>query len=167
MSWNETFYWLAILSLSLVIAQFGVPSISSTFYKRIFGHEPSSQVREVMRVFPNFLALLTIIALFVAFAAGLELIVGLGSNLALVVAEHFSYSGNTALMMLTLAVSCGIMVWLAFITLRFVWRSAARLPSRNLGTQQDTGAINAEIQQHLKEIKEGNAKTKGKRHNKK
>jgi hypothetical protein len=167
MSWNEVFYWFAILSFSLALAQLGISNISPTLYETLFGHKPNTRIREIMRRVPNFLGVLSILALVLAVVAGLRLIMGLGGGLALVIAEHFGYSGNTAFMALTLAVSYSILVGFVFIALRTIWRLAARLPSRNLDTQGDTGTINAEIQRHLKEIRQGNPKTKDKKHDKK
>jgi hypothetical protein len=156
MSWNETFYWLAILSLALALAQFGVSGISPTFYKAVFRREPNVRLREVMKVSPNFLTIVSIMA----FLAGLWLIIGLAANIALAIAAHFGYSDNFALMTLTLVLSYSFLIGIAFIMLRTIWRAAARLPSRNLDTEADVGTINAEIQRRLKEIREGKPKTR-------
>jgi hypothetical protein len=167
MSWNETFYWLAILSFSLALAQLGISNISPAFYEAIFGHKPNNRMSEIMRKVPNFLGVLSIIALVLAFAAGLRLIIGFGEDLGIFIAEHLGYLDNTTLMLFTWIISSTIMIVIAFWGLRAIWRFAAKLPSRNLDTQQDTKTINVIIQQHLKEIREGNAKTKEKNHNKK
>jgi len=158
MSWNEIFWWLAIFTLSLTLAQLGISNIMPTFYKRVFRH--NRRMREAMRIFPNFLAILSIIALVLALAAGLELIMGFGDSLAIVIAKHFGYLDNVTLMVLTQIVLSLIMVAIAFIVLRLIWRLAATLPSRNPEIPQDTGTVNAEIRQHLREIK-------GEKHNKK
>jgi hypothetical protein len=164
MSWNEIFWWLAILTLSLALAQLGIPSVLPAFYKRVFKH--NRRVGEVMRILPNFLAILSIIALGFALAAGLELLTGFGDSLAIIVARYFGYLDNAGLMALTRIVLSLIIVAIAFIVLRLVWRLAATLPSRNPDIPEDTATVNAEIRQHFKEIGEGNNKSKGKGINK-
>jgi hypothetical protein len=151
MSWNEIFWWLAILTLLLAFAQIGIPSVLPAFYNRIFKH--NRRVHETMRVFPNFLAILSIIALVAALVAGLELIVGFGNSLAMLIARYFHYLDNITLMALTQIIVSIIIMGIAFIILRLIWRLAATLPSRNPDAQQDTSTINTQIRHHLKEIR--------------
>jgi uncharacterized membrane protein (DUF485 family) len=160
MSWNEIFWWLAILTLSLALAQLGIPSVLPAFYNRIFKH--NRRVHEIMRIFPNFLAILSIIALVVAIVAGLELIIGFGDSIAILIARYFGYLDNITLMAITRILVSLIIVGIAFILLRLIWRLAATLPNRNPSMQQDTTSINEEIRQQLKKIKEENTRSKGK-----
>jgi hypothetical protein len=158
MSWNEIFWWLAILTLSLAFAQFGVRSLSRAARTWPFKHEVYRWVRKAMKIFPNFLAVLSIAALVVALVAGLELITGLGRDMAVVIARHFGYANNTDLIMLTQIALCLAMLAIIFFILRYLWRFSATLGSRG----QDTASINADIRQHIKEIKDGNTKPRGK-----
>jgi hypothetical protein len=160
MSWNEIFWWFAILTLSLAFAQLGIPRVLPAFYNRIFKH--NRRVHEAMRVFPNFLAILSIIALAIALVAGLELIVGFGNSIAMLIARYLHYLDNITLMAITQILVSLVVMGIVFIILRLIWRLAATLPSRNPDVQQDTSIINAQIRQHFRKIREGNAKPKGK-----
>ena len=162
MSWNEIFWWLAILTLSLAFAQLGISNLTPSFWKKVFRRMSDSRIREVMRVFQNFLGILSVIALFLALTAGLELITGLGRSLAVLIAKHFGYSDNAGMIgLIQIGLSLAITAFVLAV-LWYLWKVAAKLPSRDQDTQEHTGTINAEIRQHFKETKEGNTKSKGK-----
>jgi hypothetical protein len=166
MSWNEMFWWLAILALSLAVAQFGIPNLTPSFWKRIFRWMSSAQIRETMRVSQNFLAILSVIALLLALVAGIELIVGFGSGLAILIAKHFGYSNNAGLIEITQIALCLAIAAIVAFVIRYFWRVAATLPNRGKDIQEDTGTINAEIREHFKKIRGENSKSKGEGRNK-
>jgi hypothetical protein len=167
LSWNELFYWLALMSLALAVAQLGIYNIAPTVYERIltqvyeriFRREPpTGQVHEMVRVLPNFLAVVSIIAIILAIFAAVEIVSGLAESLALLIAKHFGYSGDNMPLLLTAAGLFIAMAVIVFIGVRVIWKAAARLPSKSRDTQRDIGAINTEIKRHLKEIRGADTK---------
>lgn len=125
MSWNDTFYWLAILTLALALAQFGISYVSASTYTGIFKREPSKRVREVIRVIPKFLAIISLLALVLALFAGFELITGFVTNLAILLASHLNLLGNAILLSIIAITMWLVLTALVLFFLVFLWRFAA------------------------------------------
>ncbi len=154
MSWNDTFYWLAILTFALALAQLGIPYVSTYLYTGIFKHEPNEKVREVIRVLPKFLAILSLLMLGLAGVAGYKLITGFGTNLTILIASHWNFLENTTFLTVILIFIWLVLIAIVLLILAFLWRLAARLPDRSqdgLDSQQ----LHEDLKQLIEIIKQG------------
>lgn len=154
MSWTDTFYWLAILALSLALAQLGVSHISPSLYTGIFKHEPSNRVREVMRVASRFLAIISILALGLALLAVVNLIFGFGTNLAILITHQWHFANNTILSTIIQVLICLALALIVFLIFKSIWRVAARMPDTQQDTSQDRQQLHEDLKQLIEAIKQ-------------
>ncbi len=154
MSWNEATYWLAILALALAGAQFGISNISLSTYKGIFKREPSERMRQIMRTFPKFLAVMSIISIGIVILSAFELLWGFGSDAGLLIARHWNLLSSTTWVIIIQILMVIVMGVILFFILRVFWRMAERLPDSKNNPQQENRQLHNDLQQLIATIRE-------------